>query len=117
MVMAAMIAWDVCLFSREVQKRNWLAMVGTLLFVVFSCAALQLALPGFNSGSTYGSGGVLGAWLGVGLNSLFSPAGVFLLIACGLLSGWMLSPLWVVTMPGLKLAALPMSMRAAEIFV
>ena len=112
MVIAAMIAWDICLFSRETPKRNWLSLAGTALFILSSCAALQLALPSFNSGSTYGSGGILGAWMGVGLNHAFSAVGVFLLVVCGLLSGWMLSPLWAVTSPGLKLASIPVSIAS-----
>ncbi|MEQ9406089.1 MAG: DNA translocase FtsK 4TM domain-containing protein [Fuerstiella sp.] len=110
MLMTAMVAWDVSLFSREVQKRNRLALAGTALLVVSTCAALQLALPGVNSGSTYGSGGVLGAWLGVSLLNAFSAIGVFILVACGLLSGWLLSPLWSITSPGMKLASLPLGL-------
>lgn len=113
MVLAAMIAWDVSLFSRELPKRNWLALAGTLLFVLSSCAALQLALPTFNSGSMYGSGGIVGAWLSSGLSGAFSSAGVFLLIGCGMISGWMLSPLWAVTSPGLKLATVPMAVASS----
>ncbi|GAB5445009.1 MAG: hypothetical protein Fues2KO_53580 [Fuerstiella sp.] len=108
-LMAAMIAWDLALFAREAPRRNWLSIVGTLLLVLSACAAIQVLLPTFNSGSTYGAGGVVGAWLSAGLAKAFSPAGVCLLVGSGLLSGWMLSPLWVVATPGLKLAALPMS--------
>ncbi|APZ94095.1 DNA translocase FtsK [Fuerstiella marisgermanici] len=109
MVMAAMVAWDINLFSRDITKRNWLALAGTALLVLSSCVAFQLALPSINSGSTYGSGGVLGAWMGVGMQHAFSPIGVFILTLCGLLSGWMLSPLWAVTSPGVKLATLPLA--------
>lgn len=108
-LIGAMVAWDLALFAREAPKRNWLSMAGTLLLVMSACAAIHVLVPTFNSGSTYGSGGVVGAWISAALARAFSPAGVFLLVGCGLLSGWMLSPLWVVATPGLKLAAVPVS--------
>jgi DNA segregation ATPase FtsK/SpoIIIE, S-DNA-T family len=107
MAIAAMIAWDISLFSREKPKRNWLSIAGTGLLLLSSCAVLSLLVPGFSSGSTYGSGGAVGAWTGAALTQSFSPAGIFILTVCGLLSGWMLSPLWAITMPGAKVAAMP----------
>ena len=107
MAIAAMIAWDVSLFSREKPKRNWLSMAGTGLLLLSSCAGLHLLVPGFSSGSTYGSGGAVGAWTGAALTQWFSPAGIFILTACGLLSGWMLSPLWAISMPGVRVASIP----------
>lgn len=111
--MAAMIAWDLLLFSRSKDQRFWLAGVGTALLVLFFCVATQLAAPSFNAGSAYGSGGVIGAWIGLFLTSAFSTVGVFILVTCGLLSGWMLSPLWNVTSPGWKIAALPVSVSGS----
>lgn len=110
LLIAAMVAWDLALFSREKPKRNWLTISGTLLFLVSACAALHLGMPRLASGSMYGSGGVVGAWTGLALHSGFSPAGVFILLTCGLLSGWMLSPLWSFATPGLRLASIPVSM-------
>ncbi|MCA9083536.1 MAG: DNA translocase FtsK 4TM domain-containing protein, partial [Planctomycetaceae bacterium] len=107
MLMAAMIAWDVSLFSRDGAKRSWLTLSGTLLLITSSCAALHLAVPSLASGSMYGSGGVIGAWTGTALRTAFSPAGVVILVTCGLLSGWMLSPLWSVSGPGVKAVLLP----------
>lgn len=111
--MAAMIAWDLLLFSRSKDQQFWLASAGTFLLVLFFCAATQLVAPSFNAGSAYGSGGVVGAWMGVLLTSAFSTAGVFILVACGLLSGWMLSPLWNVTSPGLKVASFPVAISGS----
>ncbi|MCP4170175.1 MAG: DNA translocase FtsK [Fuerstiella sp.] len=107
MAIAAMIAWDVSLFSREKPKRNWLSIAGTGLLLLSSCAVLHLLVPGLNSGSTYGSGGAVGAWTGATLTRSFSPAGIFILTACGLLSGWMLSPLWTLSVPGVRVASIP----------
>lgn len=109
LLIAAMIAWDLALFSREKPKRNWLTLSGTLLFLVSACAALHLGMPRLSSGSMYGSGGVVGAWAGLALHNGFSPAGVFILLTCGLLSGWMLSPLWAFATPGLRLATIPLA--------
>lgn len=109
MVMAAMVAWDVSLFSKEKPTRNWLTLAGTFLLIACSCAAIQLMLPGFSAGSTYGSGGVVGAWAGLALINSFSQAGVIILLSCGLLSGWMLSPLWAATSPGVRIATLPLA--------
>lgn len=109
MALAALVAWDISLFSREIPKRNWLAVAGTFLLVICSCASLQLMVPELNSDSTYGSGGIIGAWSGVILRNAFSGAGVAILLGCGILSGWMLSPLWAVTSPGIKLASLPIT--------
>ncbi|HIK93766.1 MAG TPA: DNA translocase FtsK [Planctomycetes bacterium] len=110
MAIAAMIAWDVSLFSREKPKRNWLSIAGTGLLLLSSCVVLHLLVPGFNSGSTYGSGGAVGAWTGAALTQSFSPAGIFILTACGLLSGWMLSPLWAINATGVKVASIPWTM-------
>jgi DNA segregation ATPase FtsK/SpoIIIE, S-DNA-T family len=109
MVLAAMVAWDVSLFSKDKPTRNWLTLAGTFLLIACSCAAIQLALPAFRSGSTYGSGGVVGAWTGLALANSFSQAGVIILLLCGLISGWMLSPLWAATSPGVRIATLPLS--------
>lgn len=109
-VMAAMVAWDVSLFSKDKPKRNWLTLAGTFLLIGCSCAAIQLGLPRFSAGSTYGSGGVIGAWGGLFLTSSFSQIGVMILLMCGIISGWMLSPLWGVTSPGVRLASVPFAM-------
>lgn len=113
MVMAAMVAWDVSLFSKDKPKRNWLTLAGTFLLIACSCAAIQLALPGFSAGSTYGSGGAVGAWTGLALTTFFSQAGVIILLVCGLISGWMLSPLWAATSPGVRVASLPFAVLSS----
>lgn len=105
--MAAVIAWDMRLLSRDKTRGNWLSLAGTLLLVMFACVAMQLTVPALDSGSTWGSGGLAGAWGGATLTQFCSPAGVMIVVVCGLVSGWMLSPLWHLTQPGMKLAAAP----------
>lgn len=107
--MAAVIAWDMRLLSRDKTRGNWLSLAGTILLVIFGCVAMHLAVPGFDSGSTWGSGGMAGAWGGTFLTHFCAPAGVLIVVVCGLLSGWMLSPLWHLTSPGMRLAAVPVS--------
>ncbi|MEZ6126078.1 MAG: DNA translocase FtsK 4TM domain-containing protein, partial [Planctomycetaceae bacterium] len=113
MVMASMVAWDLNLFSRQKPTRNWLSLAGTVLFVFSSSTAMHLLMPNLNAGSTYGSGGVIGAWSGLLLHKAFSPAGVTILVMCGILSGWMLSPLWGIASPGARLATLPLSVMSS----
>ncbi|MCA9050693.1 MAG: DNA translocase FtsK 4TM domain-containing protein [Planctomycetaceae bacterium] len=110
MMMAAMVAWDVSLFSRETPKRVWLNLSGTILLILSFCAALQLISPSLTGSSVYGGGGLFGAWTAVALQKSFSAPGIFILVTCGLLSGWMLSPLWGIASPGMKLALLPMNL-------
>jgi S-DNA-T family DNA segregation ATPase FtsK/SpoIIIE len=105
--MAAVIAWDMRLLSRDKTRGNWLSLAGTTLLVISGCVAMHLAAPTFDSGSTWGSGGMAGAWGGTFLTHFCAPAGVFIVVVCGLLSGWMLSPLWHLTNPGMKLAVAP----------
>ena len=53
--MAAVIAWDLMLFSRTKGQRFWLTTAGTLLLVMFFCAATQLVAPSFNACLLYTS--------------------------------------------------------------
>ena len=108
-VMASVIAWDMRLLSRDRTRGNKMLAIGTGLLVVSGCMALQLAAPGLDSGSTWGSGGFAGAWGGSLLTQFCSPVGVFIVVVCGLTSGWMLSPLWHLTRPGLRMASVPVS--------
>jgi S-DNA-T family DNA segregation ATPase FtsK/SpoIIIE len=108
--MAALVAWDLQLLSREKSRGHWFSLAGIVLLVIFSCASLHLASPGLAAGSTYGSGGMIGAWTGITLREAFSTVGILILLSCGMISGWMLSPLWGLTSPGVRLASLPFAM-------
>ena len=108
--MGAIIAWDMRLLSRDKTRGNWLSLAGTGLLVVFGCAAMHLSVPAFDSGSTWGSGGLTGAWSAALLTHFCAPTGVIIVIACGLVAGWMLSPLWHLTHPGMKMAAAPFAL-------
>jgi len=110
--MAAVVAWDMRLLSRDRTRGNWLSLAGTSLLVLFGCVAMHLAAPTFDAGSTWGSGGLAGAWGGTLLTYFCSPIGVFIVVTCGLASGWMLSPLWHLTNPGMKLAGAPVAIAS-----
>ena len=111
--LGALVAWEMRLLSRDKVWDNWLSLAGTVLLVISACAAIQIAVPNLNSGSAWGSGGMTGAWCGVILRDLCSSAGVAILVGCGLVSGYMLSPFWHLTTPGLKLAMSPVIAAAS----
>ena len=79
--MGAIIAWDMRLLSRDKTRGNWLSLAGTGLLVVFGCAAMHLSIPAFDSGSTWGSGGLTGAWSAALLTHFCAPTGVIIVIA------------------------------------
>jgi len=110
--MAAVVAWDMRLLSRDRTRGNLLSLAGTMLLVLFGCVAMHLAAPTFDAGSTWGSGGLTGAWGGTLLTHFCAPVGVFIVVICGLVSGWMLSPLWHLTNPGMKLAGVPVAVAS-----
>ncbi len=110
--MASVVAWDMRLLSRDRTRGNLLLLAGTTLLVLFGCVAMHLGAPTFDAGSTWGSGGLAGAWGGTLLTYFCSPVGVFIVVACGLISGWMLSPLWHLTNPGMKLAGAPVALAS-----
>ncbi|MCH2200791.1 MAG: DNA translocase FtsK [Fuerstiella sp.] len=110
--MAAVVAWDMRLLSRDKTRGNLLSLAGTVILVISGCVAVQLAAPTFDSGSTWGSGGMTGALGGTLLTHFCAPTGVIIVLICGLVSGWMLSPLWHLTNPGLKLAAAPVAIAS-----
>ena len=103
----ALVAWDLKLFSHRGSRRTLPTVIGILLLVVSSCSLLHLLIPGFGSGSAYGSGGMLGAWSGIVLRQHFSDAGVLMLAGSVLTAGWLLTPLSDLTKPAVQLATLP----------
>ena len=116
--LAALIAWDLKLFSHEPSRRTAITLLGIILLIAGSCAMLHVLTPGIASGSAYGSGGKLGAWAGIFLTERFSTTGV-LILACSIFSaGWLLTPLSDLTKPGFQLAAVPLtSVVSASAFV
>ena len=110
--LAAVVAWDLRLLSRDRTRGNWWSLTGTTLLLIFGCVAMHLTVPTIASGSTWGSGGMVGAWGGTLLTHFCAPAGVLIVVLCGLISGWMLSPLWHLTNPGLKIATAPVALAS-----
>ena len=64
-ILAALVSWDLKLFSREPSRRTVTTLIGLLLLATSSCALLHLLVPGVSSGSAYGSGGQIGAVTGI----------------------------------------------------
>ncbi len=110
--LTAVVAWDMRLLSRDKTRGNWWSLTGTTLLVISGCIAMHLAVPTLDSGSTWGSGGMAGAWGGTLLTHFCTPAGVLIVLLCGLISGWILSPFWYLTNPGLKIAAAPVALAS-----
>jgi S-DNA-T family DNA segregation ATPase FtsK/SpoIIIE len=108
-VLATLISWDLKLFSREQARRTAPTLMGIVLLVVSSCALLHLFAPGISSGSTYGSGGQIGAWTGLVLQKKFSAIGVMIFAGSLAAAGILLTPLSDILQPALRLAALPAS--------
>ncbi|MFN9718476.1 MAG: DNA translocase FtsK 4TM domain-containing protein, partial [Planctomycetota bacterium] len=105
--LAALISWDLKLFSREQQRRTLPTLMGMTLLVVASCVLLHLFAPNFSSGSIYGSGGQIGAWTGLLLEKKFSSTGIVILAASLAAAGVLLTPLSDILQPAMRLAALP----------
>lgn len=107
-LLAALISWDLKLFSRERARRTATTVLGMLLLVAATCSILHLLLPSITSGSTYGSGGKIGAWAGIFLAEHFSTTGVLLLVSSLLVAGWLLTPLSDLTQPAVQAVAAPL---------
>ncbi len=108
-VLAALVSWDLKLFSREPSRRTVITLIGLLLLGTSSCALLQLLVPGISSGSAYGSGGQIGAWAGILLEQKLSFAGIMIFAGSLLIAGVLLTPLSDALQPVLHAAALPAS--------
>jgi S-DNA-T family DNA segregation ATPase FtsK/SpoIIIE len=108
-VLATLISWDLKLFSHEQARRTVPTLLGITLLVISSCALLHLFAPGISSGSTYGSGGQIGAWTGLILQKKFSGVGVMIFASSLVAAGVLLTPLSDILQPALRLAALPAS--------
>lgn len=107
MILATLVSWDLKLFSREKARRTIPTLTGVTLLVVSSCALLHLLLPNVSSGSTYGSGGQIGAMLGILLEQKFSSAGILILGASLFAAGILLTPISDILQPAMKMAVLP----------
>lgn len=108
-VLAALVSWDLKLFSREPSRRTVTTLIGLLLLGTSSCALLQLLVPGIPSGSVYGSGGQIGAWTGILLQQKLSSTGIMIFAGSLLTAGVLLTPLSDALQPVLQAAALPAS--------
>lgn len=108
-VLATLISWDLKLFSHQQSRRTVPTLAGITLLVISSCALLHLFAPGISSGSTYGSGGQVGAWTGLILQEKFSSVGIVILAGSLVAAGILLTPLSDVLQPALTVAALPAS--------
>ncbi len=112
-ILAALVSWDLKLFSREPSRRTVTTLIGLLLLATSSCALLHLLVPGVSSGSAYGSGGQIGAVTGILLEQKFSVGGIMIFSGSLLTAGILLTPLSDALQPVLHAAALPASVIRA----
>jgi S-DNA-T family DNA segregation ATPase FtsK/SpoIIIE len=91
LVLAALMALDLRLFSRNPPKNSGLSIVGWGLLCLAGCLSLQLLVPTFGEGPTIGSGGVIGAWGKYYLTDQLSLAGSLVVIATLIVAGLLLS--------------------------
>jgi S-DNA-T family DNA segregation ATPase FtsK/SpoIIIE len=108
-MLMTLISWDLKLFSREPSRRSVPTLIGIVLLVISCCALLHLFASGISSGSTFGSGGRIGAWSGVLLQQKLSSVGVVIFAGSLFAAGILLTPLSDVLQPALRLAAIPAS--------
>ena len=106
--LVALVSWDLKLFSREPVRGTAPTLVGTCLLIFSGCALLHLLVPTLPAGSTWGSGGRVGATLGAILVQQFSLVGILILGGSLFAAGMLLTPLSDFLHPALRLSFLPL---------
>jgi S-DNA-T family DNA segregation ATPase FtsK/SpoIIIE len=107
LLLLTLILWDLKLFARDSHRQTLATLTGLGCLLLSTCAALQLLTPGFHSGSVYGSGGRVGAIVGVMLQQEFSLTGIAIITGCCFVAGWLLTPLADLTQPAIRIATAP----------
>ncbi|MFV0446535.1 MAG: DNA translocase FtsK [Planctomycetaceae bacterium] len=95
MVLAALLAFDLRLFSRQPPKDSGLRIIGWLILILATCLALQMFVPGLGNGPPVGSGGYLGAWGKLFLIDQLSTTGALIVISTMAVAGLLLSHEWL----------------------
>lgn len=114
-VLLTLAAWDLKLFAREPSRGTTPTLTGLVMLVASGCVLLQLIMPEMSTGSLYGSGGQVGAILGLLLTQLFSPVGILILCASLFAAGLVLTPLSDLLLPFLKLSLLPATLAGSSL--
>ena len=114
-VLLTLAAWDLKLFAREPSRGTTHTLTGLVMLAASGCVLLQLVMPELSTGSLYGSGGQVGAMLGLLLTQLFSPVGI--LILCGSLfaAGVVLTPLSDLLLPAVRFSLLPAALAGSTL--
>ena len=95
LVLVALVAFDLRLFSRRPPSDSGLRIVGWLLVCISSGLALQLVIPRLGVGHPVGSGGYVGAWSKLLLTDQLSTSGTFVVVSTLALAGLLLSHEWL----------------------
>lgn len=112
LLLACLISWDLRLFLREPSRGTVPTLAGTALVVLSGTTVLHLLVPHISTGSVWGSGGRVGAVLGLLLAEQFSAHGILILTVSLFLAGLLLTPLTDLLFPTLRFALLPVTLTA-----
>ncbi len=112
LLLACLISWDLRLFLREPSRGTVPTLAGTALVVFSGAAVLHLLIPQLSTGSVWGSGGRIGAVLGLLLAEQFSSHGILILTTSLFLAGILLTPLTDLLIPAIRFALLPVTLTA-----
>ena len=104
LLLGGLISWDLRLFARESVRGMPTTIAGILLLAISGCALLQILFPDLHTGSLWGSGGYLGAAIGLFLTHYFTSVGVTILAVSLFLAGMVMSPILDLAFPLLRLS-------------
>ena len=95
LVLAALVAFDLRLFSRQPPSDSGLRVVGWMALALAACLSLQLLAPTFGRGPVIGSGGYVGAWGKLLLADQLSTTGTLVVVSTLAMAGLLLSHEWL----------------------
>jgi DNA segregation ATPase FtsK/SpoIIIE, S-DNA-T family len=108
-VLIALVVADIRLFARDAVADPLMRLVGAVLMLAGVCVTAQWFLPVSIHGSMAGSGGYVGAWGGILLDSSLSRIGSLILLVSMLMSGLLLTGEQHLFRTAISCAALPVT--------
>lgn len=90
-LLAAIVVADIRLFARDASGDPWLKLLGAVVMLITACVVSQWFFPFHVAGSPAGSGGYIGAWGSILLDSHLSRMGSVLLLGSMFAAGLLLT--------------------------